>query len=470
MSRTMRARHSLSRVSSRNWIIIALLAVVVAALGGSSRSDAAQITALRPLVALFLIPALYYASRDAISHMRGPLFILAALAILMIAQLVPLPPFLWEGLPGRQEIAEMSRILVLDTEWRPLSLVPTRTLNALASLVVPATALLCLTVFGTDERTILWTIAAMGVANAGVSIAQTASGGYDLLYPYAVTNTGAAVGIFANQNHSAVFVSLTLLVIAYFLANSRLRRQPRWAQAVLSAAFLFVLLAALTGGSRTGLLATGLSLLASMGMIWLGLNTHSANHAALPRLLGRPIGPSMIVCALATLVLVISGLFAAMERLPALHEFTAQSSFDDLRWQLLPTFKAIINTYWITGAGFGSFEEVYHIFEPTDLMNSEYVNQAHNDWVQLIIEGGLPALVLGLSFVWWIVRQLQRIGWATRTALIDQLFWLTVGLIIVLASFVDYPLRTAIFQFSGVALALALARHSTGNAHRPDQT
>lgn len=438
--------------------MIALLALVVACLGGSSRTDAAQITALRPLAALFLIPALYYWSRDAAAEARAPLVLLSALTLLMVVQLIPLPPSIWEMLPGRAAIAEMGQTLGQGDVWRPLSLVPARTLNALASLVVPIAALGCLVMLRTERHTILYIVAGMGIANTLLAIAQTASGGMAALYPYAITNAGTAVGIFANQNHSAVFAGLTLVIIGYLLADAVNTHRSRQSKSVLAALFLLVMVAAMTGGSRAGLLACLLALLSSAAMVWIGLGTKGRGGDAMPQIFGRRLSPVWVLVLAGVLVAVILGLFVAMERVPALRNLTDQGSFDDLRWRLVPVFEAMLRSYWLTGAGFGSFEEAYHIFEPVGLMEPIYVNQAHNDWVQLIIEGGVAALALVMAAGWWFVRCLRRMGWDNRMAMIGQLFWLSLALILLFASLVDYPLRTPIFQFCAAALAVVLCR------------
>ena len=42
------------------WIALGILAVIAAGFGGSSREDVAQLIALRPLMVLMLVPALYW--------------------------------------------------------------------------------------------------------------------------------------------------------------------------------------------------------------------------------------------------------------------------------------------------------------------------------------------------------------------------------------------------------------------------
>ena len=444
--------------SRQGWIVIALLAAIVACLGGSSRTDAAQIIVLRPLAALFLIPALYYWSHEAAVKARAPLALLGALTLLMLVQLIPLPPLLWEALPGRAAIAEMGRTLGQDDVWRPLSLVPARTVNALSSMVVPIAALGSLAMLETERRTILYIVAGIGIANSLLAIAQTTTGGIAVLYPYAITNAGTAVGIFANQNHSAVFASLTLLVIGYLLSDAIAGHRSRQQKSALAALFFLVMVAALTGGSRAGLLASLLAMLASAAMLWVSLGGKGRGGDAMPQIFGRSLRPLWVLLMAVALAAIILGLFVAMARMPALQNLTDQGSFEDLRWRLVPVFEMMLRSYWLTGAGFGSFEEVYHIFEPVGLMEPIYVNQAHNDWVQLIIEGGIAALALVVAAGWWFVRSLRRMGWDSRIAMVGQIFWLSLALILLFASLVDYPLRTPLFQFCAAALAVALCR------------
>jgi len=110
------------------------------------------------------------------------------------------------------------------------------------------------------------------------------------------------------------------------------------------------------------------------------------------------------------------------------------------------------------GSGFGSFDSVYRQFEPRSLLSVTYLNEAHNDPLQIVIEGGIAAFALLLLFLsWWfrraaevLVRPRGRRPALERGALI-------VMLLLMLSSLVDYPLRTsllaALFAFCAVELA-----------------
>ena len=112
---------------------------------------------------------------------------------------------------------------------------------------------------------------------------------------------------------------------------------------------------------------------------------------------------------------------------------------------------------WALGVGFGSFEQVYHIYEPSELLMPSYVNQAHNDWAQFTIEGGVLAGLLLTGLLVWMVRAIGTML-LHRTRRVDAIFWMSIFAIVAAASLVDYPLRTPLFQLVTVWLLLALSR------------
>ena len=203
------------------WVWLALFLGVVAFVGGSSSPEAVQLAVLRPFAALMLIPALYYLNLAQLRDARILLVLLSSLALWMALQLVPLPPAIWQSLPGREAIVALDNAAGLGDMWRPLSFVPTRGWNSLASLVVPGAALLLALATGAKPRDLLILIGGLGVFDALLGLLQTITGRDSVLYLYAITNRGSPVGIFANENHSAVFSAISLLVIARLGATSK---------------------------------------------------------------------------------------------------------------------------------------------------------------------------------------------------------------------------------------------------------
>ncbi|MCR2834392.1 O-antigen ligase family protein [Parerythrobacter lacustris] len=439
------------------WVILALLALVVAALGGSSRADAPQIVGLRPLAALFLVPAIYWLDRSKLRDIRIPAVLLAILAVWMAIQLIPLPPGLWQALPGREPLAELGAALGITDVWRPISMVPARTLNALASLVVPIAGLLLVAATGVSRRTLLLLLIGIGVLDAMLGILQVTGGNAAALYFYQITNFGSPVGFFANHNHSAVMSALTLVLIAYCATMPELAfhgSMPRIGFAIL---YLVVLVAALIGGSRAGLLTTLVAVGASLAMLAIEVRRLRRQRRRVSETTESRVSPGLVLgVALAALGAMIA-LFALSDRIPALDRIASTGTFEDLRWGLLPTLREMIATYGLFGSGFGSFEEVYHIHEPDSLMISSYVNMAHNDWAQLIIEGGVPAVFLIVALLAWLGRSLGSVLGGGAAGVARMLLWLSVAGILLFASLVDYPLRTPLFQLFAVWLVAIFA-------------
>ncbi|MGH6617880.1 O-antigen ligase family protein, partial [Sphingomonas sp.] len=69
-------------------------------------------------------------------------------------------------------------------------------------------------------------------------------------------------------------------------------------------------------------------------------------------------------------------------------------------------------------------------------------NHAHNDILELIMTGGVPAIILMLGFAAWWLRTTIMIWRASTRDAFSEAATVITG-IIMLHEFVDYPLRTA---------------------------
>jgi len=131
---------------------------------------------------------------------------------------------------------------------------------------------------------------------------------------------------------------------------------------------------------------------------------------------------------------------------------------EDARFVLLPVFIEMLTTYFPVGSGFGTFEFVFKIAEPESFLHPQYMNHAHNDFVQFLLEGGIPAAIIAIVFLAWFGKTAWRLGrgeaghgLATASA--------AMIVLLMLASLVDYPLRVpslmAVFAFACSYLHLA---------------
>ena len=454
---------SVSRVQSLVWL--ALFAGAVAMLGGSARFDAVQMAALRPITALFLVPALYWISRERIDDARGLPLLLGLLAAWTALQLVPLPGALWQALPGRDLIAQLDAANGLEGVWRPISLEPMRSWNALFGLVLPITAVLLLLAMRPSVTNVLLIIVAIGALDAALGLLQILGPPDGALYFYTFTNTGSPVGLFANENHSAFFSAMVLVIIARLLVT--LRDPGRRVPMVLGlcAAFVLVTFAVLVSGSRAGLGLGIVAFGASGLMAWLRFRSSRTGRVRRENATFLDRWPRL---TLAAGFIVLAGLLFALtqfERAPGVVDAMNQDAFEDLRWEIVPILGEMIRTYWLLGTGFGSFDAVYMIYEPTALQGPAYLNQAHNDWAQWIIEGGLPAVLILVALLRWLVVTFRQLYATSAQPAVMCLFYITVFAMIAVASVFDYPLRTPIVQVVAVWLLITLAREARQKSH-----
>ena len=102
----------------------------------------------------------------------------------------------------------------------------------------------------------------------------------------------------------------------------------------------------------------------------------------------------------------------------------------------------LTRAYWPSGSGLGTLEQVYHLIEDPRVIGSSYVNHLHNDYIEWLVElGAFGALMLVGFLVLW-----ARLAWQAWRDPGGEMLWprtasIVTGLIL-LHSFVDYPLRT----------------------------
>jgi O-antigen ligase len=416
----------------RTFALFVGLLVATFLMGGGSRPDIESLVVLRPLALLAAAAGVVGLDRATLQAYRVPFLFLAALAVLMAAQLVPLPPALWTQLPSREIVARLDEAVGLAGIWRPLTLSPMRTANSLASLAVPfAVLVLYCQLSERRRRHVLVALVAIAVTGAVLGFFQLLAGGDSGLYFYAVTHRGDAVGFFANRNHHAAFMAAAMLV-AIHLAMER-GGAPRDMFSIFALAGAVVLFAGvLTNVSRGGLLS------GAVALVLAPLVVPSQNAGRAGR---RWIAGAM----LAAPALGIFALFTLSQHSPALSRLLADSTADDMRLQILPVLIEMARAYQPWGAGFGAFEQAYRMAEPAALLVPNYFNNAHNDWLQFAIEGGTPAVLIAAAMAAALAIRLAGLVRARdgRGDPRSARAWLGFAVLAVLgfASLFDYPLR-----------------------------
>ena len=450
--------HRLRRLDGGNYYLVVAIGLftLLGTLGGASRADEVQQTIVRFAAIAAITAALWPLKTNAFRDTRGPLIGVALIYLLLIVQLAPLPLHLWGQMPGHDIYSPVAQ-QVHSGGWRPWSLSPDLTLNALGALL-PATAMGLLTLALEFRGRLLLAQWVVGVASASalLGLLQLAGGG-TFLHLFRVSSENSAVGLFANRNHQAALMACALPILAA-VASIRMHEGGRPGRvqglAVGTAALLLMALAAT--GSRMGVLLGLLGLAAALAIYG------GTAKPALPRKWPGALALALIAMVPVAILVVRSGSVARL----------ASEPIDQSRMAALGPMLEAARAFLPFGAGFGTFDPVYRHFEPDALLSTIYLNQAHNEPVQLAMEGGVPALLLLFLFLmWWTRAALRAVRpreSASRRAL--ALAMTATTLILMLSSLVDYPLRTpllsGLFAIACVELVRSQRRPSVRSASK----
>lgn len=415
------------------WLVVALIALLVVA-GGSARADTVMLLLLRPAMVVLTGAMLLMAAPGSFRGIRPLLWLLAALAVAIAVQLVPLPPAIWTRLPGREMLAEAAAIGGYAQPWMPISQAPDRTWNSLLALLPALAALLGVAALTDSQRMRLVSVLIIVTALAGViGTLQIAAGADSIFYWYEIANRGAPTGFFANRNHFAIFMALVfpLLPIAWLL---RRERHPLAREPFLLATAGFTIVMILVAGSRGGLL------MMCAGVVGAAfLYGGSVRHP-------RPNLRWVIVAAILVVGAALATLTILLGRASALDRLLGVDLASEGRLANTPTVIEITRQMFPVGSGFGTFDPVYRRYEPDAVLDFTYFNNAHNDLLELALTGGLPAMLVLLAFIVWYVRSTYLVFRApaaeTRIGL-ARMASVSI-LMLLLASTADYPLRTPV--------------------------
>lgn len=343
--------------------------------------------------------------------------------------LIPLPDSLWSGLPGRDLVAT-SLDLVDGRGWRALSVDPARTLVALTGLIVP---LAILTVGWSIPRrhlmTVGWVVVALGLACFLLGVLQVLSGGTTaVIYPERGP-TGLLYGTFANRNSTGVFL-VAALTLAALLPLPLARPHPA-ALPVRLAICALLLLAIVLTRSRTAFVLAAIPIALGLARaFWASRENRGGNRSRTGSL--AVFGSIFLaLAALASVVAVAPGRIG-----DTLERFEAT---DDARVYIWEDAAYSADRYWPVGAGMGTFDEVFQVDESLEFLTKRRAGRAHNDYIELAIEAGIPGLAIATG---WLLL----VGWLSWKAGRSQFRWPAwacgaILLAIALQSITDYPLR-----------------------------
>lgn len=391
--------------------------------------------------------------------------VLAVMILLVpVSQLIPLPPQLWIQLPGRELSAEILTVAGLPLGWRPVSLDPEATIRSALELL-PGLAMFfaCLRLRAADRPRLLKLVVAVAILSALLGGLQKASGGADLFTPFASGHRGLGTGLFVNRNHQATFVLIAMLLAAGTAgARSSIGAATPAKLVALGLILLFGAGVAATA-SRTGFILLVPALLISLLLLF-----------------PVKITPIRLAAGVVGIIAAGTGALQSSAVRSTLSRF--ENGIDDARFGYWTDLVPAISSFWPVGSGVGTFARVFPIFESLDSVEANFVRNAHNDYLEVLLETGLLGallMLLGALFFAGCAAQVYQQRAEQDSA--AKIAALVAILLLLLHSVVDYPIRmlslVAIFGLLAGFIASAPGGDRPGSgstrsrsAHEPHET
>lgn len=440
------------------WAVLAIIGFAVVFGGGGSKYGLSNLTVqLCALIALGLNHVAFLRFWKSAPHTLSALVVFSLL--LPLAQIVPLPPEIWTAMPGRELVAQ-SFDLIGEQPWAALSVDPLRTMLAASALIVPIALLT--TGWGASRDSLVlagWVIVLLGLANFALGIPQVLSNSaVGVLYPENPM-PGVLFGTFANRNSTGLFL-ISALALAVILPPPA--KLIRFALLLRIGICIFLVVAIVLTRSRSALVLIALpfALLA-----WQLFSTHRRGARG-----GAGSRSRSIAFALIPVALILAAAGALFVAAPGRVNDTVErftSGGEDARVYLWEDAVYSADRFWPVGSGMGTFDDAFQIDESLENLTMRKAGRAHNDYLEVTIEAGLPGItligvwILLIAWMCWRVRgQANRwIAWSGGVIL------LAIGL----QSITDYPLRNmSMLAVAGYAL-LILARFADVTQHKPRQ-
>lgn len=366
--------------------------------------------------------------------------------LVVLIQLIPLPPRVWTELPGRAGIVEGLAVLGYPARAFPISEMPYESVLTLFAAIPAVAAFLAVTHLAPSVRAIAVAIVLGLIASIVLGALQVAGGPSSSGYFYKIHSPGA-IGFFANGNHMATLLLVGIpMAAALVISMKPNKKTSSVARYGLGLAFLaLVVLGIALNGSRAGIALSFPVIVASASLF-----------PKLARWRRITLGGSLVAFAVGLTVIMSNPINAG--------EFeTDGSATAGSRGEIWATTTKALADSFPVGTGLGTFQNVYHRYEDPAEVTRSFVNHAHNDYLELILELGAGGAVLIALFLAWWTFAATRIWVSAYSTSYARAATIATGAILV-HSFVDFPLRTAAISTIFAACIGLMARQLRTNS------
>lgn len=374
-----------------------------------------------------------------------PALVIAALFLLVpLVQLVPLPPSVWQALPGRAPEIEALKLVGAENSWRSISMAPDRTLASLLASIPPLLLLVMVASMRRRDRALMVAVVgAIGPLTLFVGLLQVRAG----VLLFWDRSDVVLTGFQANRNTTAdvLLVGLLAGVTALRLWNEG-RSRPRSPVVILTASAVLSIMIA------TGVFMTG----SRSGVVLLLIAVPAAAIIAFLQVQGSSRRPLLAGLG-ALIILAGAGLVVAQSANGSIVKVVSRFSTDDeTRPELWRDTRYAINESFPFGTGIGTFVPIMFAAERLEVVDTRLPNRAHNEYLEYTMESGiagpLAMLVISLYLIviaWKEWRKHQPFSRAQISCAIAAMT------IVALHSIVDYPFRS-MSMASLIAIMVAL--------------
>ena len=413
--------NSQSRIDKYALGLALLLAVVF---GGGSMSG----LFIDTMLMLFVVGACTLALAKTESNTRvRHLTALAFLPVAIVAfQFIPLPTSL---LNSTQHILPPNVTELLTSSWRTTTLNTEHTVFTLVWVSVAAFLFFTLSSMHPDKLYGLLPFVLVGVlCNIAVAFFQFLSSSQAITKP--AIGYDIVAGFFSNPNHFSSLIVMALPVFFFYLGHNR----QRMAVIALLVVSVFILFAA---GSRAGVISAFIVIFLSIALL-LRESIKSATALLFTGLAAIPIA-----------------IFVGLR-----FESEGFSDVNRLKFSTQTFHNAIDNLPF--GIGYGNFADGYARYEGAENIFAKFVNHAHNEYVELLFEGGIPFVIVFLICIFALIQRIVKtVADPMSNAVSISIFF------IMMHSLVDYPLRTfSVSCFFILCLAMLFnPRQHSGQQH-----
>jgi len=443
-----------SRQRGLFWLA-ALLLVTAFITGGSSQESGwgqmlTEVLAVLTLAWLVMSPPLIKPRAMA----KWPMAVAGLILAIPLLQLLPLPEALWRSSVLRLALAEdLHAAGVTSVDWR-WSLAPAATERELLALLPALAMFASVLALGREAwKRLLWLLVALILFSLLLAFVQLAVPQDSIFNPFPQW-APALGGVFANQNHQACALAMLLVLTASkaFDAWRYDRSSPKLAIAcAIVAIIVFAILPLLD--SRAGVV---------IGILAIGL-TYLASPAASAQVLRERPAARWLMVAVAVAAVILAG-YGAVSWMHYDAEATEGS-----RTEMVRVTAELARASMPWGNGIGSFVPMFEQATEGSLMQTGYINAAHNDYAQWWFEGGvlaLMAIVSVLAALLITALRLRRLPKDSGLRHVGMTALITL-LVPVIHSTVDYPLRTQTLMTSfGLLAGIAVASAAKASSRK----